>query len=39
MKKIVLVVAAFTCLVTSVNAQKKEKPYKEIFYKEQWSFG
>jgi hypothetical protein len=34
MKKIVLVVAAITCLVTSVSAQKKEKPYKEIFYKD-----
>jgi hypothetical protein len=34
MKKIVLVAAALTCLVTSVNAQKKEKPWKEIAYKD-----
>lgn len=34
MKKVVLVVAAITCIVTSVSAQKKEKPYKDIFYKD-----
>jgi hypothetical protein len=36
MKKIILVIAALTCLTTSMDAQKKvkEKKYKEIFYKD-----
>ncbi|MES2515454.1 MAG: hypothetical protein V4580_14970 [Bacteroidota bacterium] len=34
MKKIVLVVAALTCLLTTVDAQKKEKAWKEIAYKD-----
>lgn len=34
MKKTFLVITAFAFLTTTVNAQKKEKPYKEIFYKD-----
>ena len=34
MKKTFLVITALACLTTTVNAQKKEKPYKEIFYKD-----
>jgi hypothetical protein len=34
MKKTFLVITALACLTTAVNAQKKEKPYKEIFYKD-----
>jgi hypothetical protein len=34
MRKIILLASAVVCLATTINAQKKEKPYKEIFYKD-----
>jgi hypothetical protein len=34
MKKTFLLIAAFASLGLSVNAQKKDKPYKDIFYKD-----
>lgn len=34
MKKTILFISAVACLATNMNAQKKEKPYKEIFYKD-----
>ncbi len=34
MKKTFLLIAAFASIVTSVSAQKKDKHYKEIFYKD-----
>lgn len=33
-KKTLLAISALICLTLNVDAQKKEKPYKEIFYKD-----